>query len=127
MTSIDSKLSIIDYVKTKYPTDHPKIMNLLENYNRISLIKTTKEFVEAYVLCLLKLDPQINVSKSSSWGVCQEYLKNLTGEELRYIKTRSGIWSCKSVNFINTKGVTDYTVKIICMRDILADLETLYG
>jgi len=56
----------------------------------------------------------MNVAKSGSWAVCQEFLGKLEGDELRYVKTRAGSWS----RYYKYSGFAD-DYKITSMRDVL--------
>lgn len=58
-------------------------------------------------------DSGMNVCKSSTWAVCQEFLGNLSGQDLWYSKQRGGLWSFDQAN-----------AKIITVREILNRFKT---
>jgi hypothetical protein len=76
-------------------------------------INTWKDFVNEYSKCLELDDPDMNVAKSSSWGICQEMLGKLKNKnDIYYIQSRGGIWK-----------MTEDDYQVITLREVIADLK----
>ena len=103
------KKSLLQYVLEKYPnTTYTNFLKFCEPYN----INNWRDFAEMYAKFVSIECENITVYDSSSWGVCQEFLGNLTGRDLWYTESRSGFWSMPDTS----------TLQIVTVREILSDL-----
>ena len=113
--------TLFEFVKRVYPlpkTDAKlEVLRFAASHN---LLKTWKDFAMLISAYLEKdEDKPMNVTMSSTWAVCQEFLGNLSGIDLQYSKQRGGIWAS---TFMRSDQLYDKTGRIITVREILTDL-----
>jgi len=109
--TVRPELSVAVYVLTKYETaDRELVRYLMKNDENI---RTYKDFAFFLALYTSRDEPNMNVLKSSTWAVCQEFLGNLSGDYLDYSQSRGGSWS-----FTDGENVS--------VRQVLTDLRETY-
>ena len=82
--------SIIETINAIPPDETNLRFYLLERQTELTHWRNFAQIVaDFYAL----EEPNINVRCSSSWAVCQEFLGNLTGDDLEYATSRAGTWT----------------------------------
>jgi hypothetical protein len=110
---MSGKKTLVEYVFSTYPSETQKdFREFCEKHSHEIL--TWKDF--ALKLAEFVHEKDIKVGMSSTWAVCQEFLGNLSGEDLAYSRGRGGLWS-----------MTDYLpISLVSVRDVLIDLQEKY-
>jgi N-acetylglucosamine kinase-like BadF-type ATPase len=120
------KKTLFEYITSTYPRpeDDKLVQYIYANKNRL---RTWKDFAEVVAEQVETEEGEsINVFKSSSWAVCQEFLGKIRDrEELNYTRSRGGIWSIAS-QIVDIDCKMKVIVDIITVRDILTDLKQAY-
>ena len=109
-----ASINFLESVLTKYPTQETALVNHLRLTNPTNWIQFAESLSHYYEA---QFDVPCEVTMSSTWAVCQEFLNNLTTyEDRRYAQTRGGFWSMSH----NDRGV----LTTVSVRDILTDLKS---
>ena len=82
--------SIIDTINAIPPDEKNLLFYLLERHLELTNWRIFAQIVSDYYALE---EPDINVRCSSSWAVCQEFLGNLEGDDLKYANSRAGTWA----------------------------------
>ncbi len=94
--------TVLSFVSTNFPSQiQEEFFNYLDDYD--SSYWNWRDFTEKLSEFVSRDDPDMCVTKSSTWAVCQEFLGNLSGEELEYAETRGGIWSFKNKDVVSVR------------------------
>ena len=110
--------NLVDYVFSKYPTkNHETFREECEKSSEN--IKTWRDFANALAAHDSRDDTDMTVTKSSTWAVCQEFLGQLSGQDLEYSQTRGGLWSCEWDHIENE-------CNIVSVRQILEDIQEVF-
>jgi len=86
-------MNILDFVESKFPCKNKKQWAYLTQCYKEKPFEKWQDFVTCLSSYESNENKDMNVVKSSSWAICQEFLGNLTGDDLEYTKERSGIWN----------------------------------
>jgi hypothetical protein len=111
--------TLLQFVNRCYPADNESRFNYLKKRDSENQIKTWRDFAMILSEISANGDSDMNVYKSSTWAVCQEFLGNLKEKDLKYAQGRGGIW-CS--DFDVEKG----TFSSITVRDMLESLKIHY-
>jgi hypothetical protein len=131
--------NIVEYVFNTFPTKDQTLLEFkeyclkhenLDNWN-------WKDFTQNLSDFLFNKDNQISISKSSTWGICQEFLDKLYGKELHYSQSRGGLWALRVNKLEETNNEetnneetnneqTEQNVEVISVRRVLNDLRNKY-
>lgn len=84
---------IINALEQDYPSPNQKAIDFLRQRDKESPISNWRQLTEALAVFFRDNDPNMNVCKSSSWAVCQEFLGNVRDDLLWYTRARGGLWS----------------------------------
>jgi len=85
--------SLFDKLREHYQVYDQALYNKLSQLNDEGQLTSWKQFAIALADYHAQDEEDMNVFKSSTWAVCQEFIGNLRGGDLRYAKKRGGIWS----------------------------------
>jgi hypothetical protein len=115
--------SLYQTVMKDYPVhfnnrpDHMQLTIMLQRLHSEGQLATWKDFAEA--MSQYVAEKNMNVYKSSTWAVCQEFLGNLNKSDYDYAQSRGGIWSHEA-------GGKDVGQTIVSVRQILTRLRRDY-
>lgn len=116
------KKTLFEYITSTYPRPEDDMLvqyiyaNKERLHNWVDFAEVVAEQIE------LSEGENINVFKSSSWAVCQEFLGRIHDrEELNYTMSRGGIWSV-ATQIVNIDCKMKVIVDVISLREILEDL-----
>jgi len=121
--------NIIDYVFETFPTKDNIFLNFkqyclqfpdVDNWN-------WKDFTQKLSDFLFNEDTNISISNSSTWAVCQEFLGNLTGNDLYYAQLRGGLWSLRDDKNKENAENTNDNVEVISVRRVLNHIKKKYN
>jgi hypothetical protein len=85
--------TLLQFVKRCYPSDDSESrFSILEQRDSEKPIETYLDFAQVVKEMSEDGEQDMNIYKSSTWAVCQEFLGKLNEEELLYSNNRGGIW-----------------------------------
>lgn len=116
------KKTLFEYITSTYPRpDNNELAQyILANKERIHTWKDFAEIIAEQIE--LGEGESINVFKSSSWAVCQEFLGRIRDrEDLNYTRSRGGVWSV-ATQMVDIDCKMKVIVDVISLREILEDL-----
>jgi len=87
--------SLMEFVMEEFPDAYNVgLITFLLAENKKSEIKTWREFAEKVSYFVSRDEPNMRVTKSSTWAVCQVYLGRIHDrEDWEYAMSRGGLWS----------------------------------
>ena len=113
-----------DYLSYGTSLDDLRIKHL-QSLDTDGKLTTWRDFAKG-LSDIIELEEEgvMNVRKSSTWAVCQEFLGNLSDSDLWYSTQRGGIWSISYGQEDDNGRVSD--AKIVSVRQILNRFKTEY-
>lgn len=122
---IESAVTLIEYLLRNFPINDQKLIDHLND--NATDITNWRQFVEFMEWWCKRTDYKMNIAKSSTFAVTQEFLGKLSGEDLVYAQNRGGFWTSMytlTELFENTITREQYNAGFITFRMVVNDLRT---